>query len=206
MSLVFPTNDRRHLLHNFSCQLYNRHSSSPTVTCWRVLLQIAAPSVGLTGNTAGRTMLISVWIATRPWFHIYCKKIWLIMEGKVKSMGSIVFGVFFFFFFGFFLWSFWLPLIIFHAFLYSLKLALMLGFQYFSSLLVFRAVGSHSNPPCWEPSVCWVGPSGSVGRKSISTSRSSKGFQSKLPNALCYWPSGRAAEKRVTELSLQHCD
>ena len=112
MSLVFPTNDRRHLLHNFSCQLYNRHSSSPTVTCWRVLLQIAAPSVGLTGNTAGRTMLISVWIATRPWFHIYCKKIWLIMEGKVKTMGPIVFGFFFFFFlvsfcevFGF-LWSF----------------------------------------------------------------------------------------------------
>lgn len=74
---------------------------SPTVTCWRVLLQIAAPSVGLTGNTAGRTMLISVWKATKPRFHIYWKKIWLIMEGKVKSMGSIVFSFLLFFFFWF---------------------------------------------------------------------------------------------------------
>lgn len=69
---------------------------SPAVTCWRVLLQIAAPSVGLTGNTAGRTMLISVWTATKPRFHIYWKKIWLIMEGKVKSMGSIIFFLSFF--------------------------------------------------------------------------------------------------------------
>lgn len=27
----------------------------------------------------------------------------------------------------------------------------------YSGLLIFRAAGSHSNPPSWEPSVCWVG-------------------------------------------------
>lgn len=168
---------------------------SPAVTCWRVLLQIAAPSVGLPGNTAGRTMLISVWTATKPRFTSTGKRSDLSWKEKWNLWAP---SFSFFLFFWFLSVKFLASSDHFHAFI-LLKLAAVLGFYYFFfpfwclELWISTAATLAGNP-------VFAGLAHRLAGKKVHFHQQIKqGFQSKLPKCPVLLTISEK-QKRVTGL------